>query len=132
MRSTSVGLSRSPRNFVVKSGGTIEGGRDPARVELPLGLSPRHRNEIDFGRPGEPLRDVEPRLADDEQAGERAVLVDERDPRPLARIANDEADDQRDHQGVGDERESQGRHAPQRANVLAEQQRDPPHAASSR
>ena len=108
------------------------GCRHATRLELALGLRTRHPHEIDLGRLLEPALDVEALVADDEQARERALLVDQRDARPLARVADDEPDDERDHERVGDERQRERRHPPERAQVLAEQQRDPSHADSSR
>ena len=127
-----MGLSRSPRNFVMKSGGTIECRHHASRFEIARGLCPRHPHEVHLGRLLEPLLDVESLLADDEQARQGALLVDEGDARPLARVAHDEPHDERDHERVGDERDREGRHAAERADVLSEEQRHPPHSTSSR
>ena len=127
-----MGLSRSPRSFVMKSGGTTSAAVTRPGLELSLGLRPRHPYEVDLGRLLEPPLDVEPRLAHDEQPREGALLVDERDTRPLAGVAHDEPDDERDHERVGDERDQERRHAPERSEVLPEQQRHTPHAVSSR
>ena len=132
MRSTSVGLSRRPAQLRDEVRRHDQRRHHAAGLEIALGLRPRHPHEVHFGRLLEPLLDVESRLAHDEQAREGALLVDERDARPLARVAHDEPDDERDHERVGDEREGERRHAPERADVLPEEQRHAPHATSSR
>jgi hypothetical protein len=71
------------------------------------------------------VRDVEAAVADDD-ARRQVVAVDERDARLRARIADDEADEGRDHERVREQRAEQQRRAQERAHVLHE---DAPHAS---
>src|SRR5918996_2492443 len=120
-----------PAELSRKATGDDDGRDHLARLERALGLLVLHRNQLRLVvYLADDALDVEA-LARDGQLGREIVEVDEGDPRPVAREADQEPDQNREEQRVEDERAEEDRRAPEHAQVLAHEEPDRRHAKTS-
>jgi hypothetical protein len=107
------------------------GSDDLSGLELPLGVVAPQPEELHvLARLRDRPIDVEA-MAADHRGVRKAVLVDERDARLGVRIARHQAEEDRDHHRVREQKPEQRGRAAQHAQVLVEEQQRSGHARAA-